>query len=467
VNISIQQSTNWQKRLQDEFENLEILEGEDLKVYLEVLKSQKDLMGNEIVEKFMNLKRTHIYAILNRLQKDGWIVLTNPGTRPALYRAISPNNNLQKIINNQQQKLSQLGELQDFVNKKVVPFLSSEQQYGGRVSNTFTIPTTDDLYHQIKDHLKNAKTRVMLHASYDLFFELKDPILNAITTIFDICNKKGIRLRDEGRRDRFALIVTGKEKDSNLSQDLPYRLRIIIDPNPSQTDIIIIDNCVFINNFNTGFGLSLRINDESVASRYAILLSHIFIEKQIELYGNTNINVLGIHTAKEEIIKNTIQSLFKLGWKVLPEHTNTNDKFDELGLAAPGSERAFFRLSGLKIIPFTNDKSKNEQILELFNEHYSGALAYIQRLRKQLKLHGKKTQRNILGHDCYLYEIKYELKKEWTHFLGYVPETDLSPEKGKGFVIASFNYKDKAAMSIWAITPKNVWTILEIILEQF
>jgi sugar-specific transcriptional regulator TrmB len=467
VRISIQQSINWEKKLRDEFVNLGMLEGEDLNVYLEVLKSQKDLTGNEIVEKFTHLKRTHIYAILNRLQKDGWVVLTNPGTRPALYRAINPINNLQKIINNQQQKLSKLEELQDYITKEVVPNLSSEQRYGGRVSNTFIIPTTVDLYHQITDHLKNARIRIMINASFELFLQLKQLILQAITMIFESCKKKRIELRDEDRRDRFALIVTGKEADSNLQQDLPDRLRLIMDQNPSQTDIIIIDNCVFINNFNTGFGLSLRIDDQSVASTYAILLSHIFLEKQIELYGDTNLNILGNHMAKEEIIKNTIQSLFKQGWKVLPEHTNTTDKFDELGLAAPGSERAFFRLAGIRYFPFIEDKSKIEQVNDLFEEHCIRALAYIQRLRKQLKVHGIKTQRKILGHDCYIYEVRYEFREEWVPLIGNIPEMSSISEEGKGFVIATFNYKDKAAVSIWAITPKNIMSILEVLLKQF
>ena len=37
----------WEDRLSNYFEKLGILEGEDLKVYLEFLKSQKDLTGKE------------------------------------------------------------------------------------------------------------------------------------------------------------------------------------------------------------------------------------------------------------------------------------------------------------------------------------------------------------------------------------------------------------------------------------
>jgi hypothetical protein len=308
----------------------------------------------------------------------------------------------------------------------------------------------------------------MLHASHELFLQLNESLLKAINRIFDTCKEKNIHLRDEDRRDRFALIITGKKGDLESHIKLPERLRIILDPNVSQTDIIIIDNFVFINNINTGFGLSLRINDQNVASTYAILLSHIFIEKQIELYGNRDLGILGIHMSKENILKETLQKLFENGWKTLPDHTNSTEHFDELGLVAPGSVRAFFRLSGIRYYPFTQDESKDQQINTLFKDTINRGLAYIQRLRRQLRIHGKKEElKKIHGHDCYIYWIKYEFKKEWVPLIGNIPKMDSIPDKGEGFVIATFNFNDKAAMSIWAINPQNVLIILEMLLKQF
>ena len=463
-----QNPLEWEKRLSNYFEKLEILEGEDLKVYLEILKSQKDLTGKEIVGKFKHLKRTHVYTILKRLLNDGWIEITTaPSKRPANYRGINPINNVKIAIENQKDQLAQLEELQEYINKEVLPTLSAKQLYGGRVSNTFIIPTISELYQQIINHVKQAKLRIMIHTDYDLFFELKDIVIPAISRIIQAWDKKNIFLRDEDRRDRFALIVSGKGIDNDFQMELPERLRIAFDPSEIQTIIVVVDDVVFISNLNTGFGLSLRINDQIVASTYAILLSHIYLEKQINLYGNDDINALGKHMSKERIITNTFQSLLDQGWKIIPEHTNSTDMSDELGLAAPGSERAFFRLCGIRYFPFTKDPSKQEQVQALFEDTFIRGLAYIQRVRKQLKIHGKKDKKKLFGHDCHVYWIQYELREEWVPIIGNVPKLDSINDKSEGIIMATFNFIDKAALSVWGTNPDNIMTILELVLKQF
>jgi ribulose bisphosphate carboxylase small subunit len=350
--------------------------------------------------------------------------------------------------------------LTDYIDKEVLPALSTKQIYGGRVSNTFIIPTTSELYQQIVNHVKKAKLRIMINSDYDLFFELKDILIRSITRIISSWKKKNIILRDEDRRDRFALIVCGKNMDKNLKVELPERLRIAFDPSEIQTNIIVVDDVVFISNINTGFGISLRINDKTVASTYAVLLTHIYLEKQINLYGTDDIIALGKHISKENDIKDSIQYLLNQGWKIIPEHTNSTEISDELGLAATGSERAFFRLCGIRYFPFTTVTLKQEQVQVLFEDTFKRGLAYIQRVRKQLKIHGKKDKRNIFGHDCNVYWIEYEQREEWAPILGDIPKLEDINEKGEGIVIATFNFNDKAAMSVWGINPNNVIKIL-------
>ncbi len=458
----------WERKISFDFEKLGILEGEDLKVYLEILKSQKDLTGKEIVSKFKDLKRTHVYTILKRLQNDGWIELTNPGTRPAKYRGINPLHNLKGIIDNQKRQLIQFEKLEDYINKEVLPALSDKQRYGGRVSNTYIIPTVSEMYHQIIEHIKKAKrnvneksTKLMVYISYDLFTELKGELIATLNEIFDIFHRRGILLRDEDRRDKFALIVTGKKKEKEIVLDLPERLRIVFDPNEIHTDIIVIDDVVFISNINSGFGLSFRIEDQTVSSTYGILLSHIFLEKQIELHGKADLNLLGVHLAKDEKFKQTIQTLFEKGWKILPEHTNSTDKFDELGLAAPGSERAFIRLSGIRYFPFNKNSSKSIQIKNLFEDTCKRAQNYINRLEKQLIIEGKTGEQKLFRHDCLIYNVEFELREEWAPIIGNIPNLESVDEKGKGVVIATFNFNDNGAMSVWAINPENVMVILK------
>jgi sugar-specific transcriptional regulator TrmB len=464
----IQNPLGWERKISFDFERLGILEGEDLKVYLEILKSQIDLTGKEIVSKFKDLKRTHVYTILKRLQNDGWIELTNPGTRPAKYRGINPLHNLNGIVENQKRQLIQFEKLQDYINKEVLPALSDKQRYSGRVSNTYIIPTVSEMYHQIIEHIKKAKrnvnensTKLMVYISYDLFSELKGELEATLNEIFDTLYRKGKILRDEDRRDRFALIITGKKKENEIILDLPERLRIVFDPKEIHTDIIVIDDVVFISNINSGFGLSLRIEDQTVSSTYGILLSHIFLEKQIELHGKADLNLLGIHMAKDENFKQIIQNLFDMGWKILPEHTNSTDIFDELGLAAPGSERAFIRLSGIRYFPFNKNSLKSTQIKNLFEDTCKRAQNYINRLEKQLIIEGQTDQQKLFGHDCLIYNIEYELREEWAPIIGNIPNLEFAGEKGKGTVIATFNFNDNGAMSVWAINPNNVMIILK------
>ena len=457
----------WEERLSNYFEKLGILEGEDLKVYLEFLKSQRDLTGKELVDRFKHLKRTHVYTILKRLLNDGWIEITTaPNKRPANYRGINPINNVKIFIEDRKDQLSQLEELEEYINKEVLPSLTAKQRYGGRVSNTFIIPTISELYQQIINHVHQAKLRIMIHIDYDLFLKLKDIIIPSINRIIQAWEKKNIYLRDEDRRERFALIVSGKNIDNDIQMDLPERLRIAFDPREIQTIIVVVDDVVFISNVNTGFGLSLRIDDQVVASTYAILLSHIYLEKQINLYGHDDINVLGKHISKERIITNVIRSLLDQGWKIIPEHTNSTEKSDELGLASTGSERAFFRLCGIRYFPFTKDLSKEEQVQALFEDTFIRGLAYIQWVRKQLKIHGKKDKKRLFDHDCHIYWIEYEQRKEWAPIIGNVPTSEATNAKGEGIVIATFNFVDKAAMSVWGVNPDSIMKILELLLKK-
>ena len=456
----------WEKYLRSEFEKLGLLDGDDLNLYLILLKSQKDLTGNEL-EKKLTIERTHVYSILNRLQGKGWIQLINPGTRPALYRGINPNKLLENIIVNKENQLNELKELQDYISKNVVPALSAEQSYGGRISNTFIIPTASEMHNQITEHVNKAKERIMFHISYDLFQELKNPIFNSLNSLFKNFEKNKIRLRDEDRRDHFAMIITGAQSVESFQDEIPERLKIIFDPRGDQMEILVFDDVVFINNTNFGFGVSLRISDRTVATTYAVLLSQSFLEKEIELYSKVDLKHFKGHMTKEDTIMDTIQSLFNDGWKTIPEHTNTTDRFDELGLASPGSERAFLRLCGIRYFPFTKEKSKREQVQDLFEDSVIRGLAYIKRLKKQFDISGKKDKMEMHDHECLIYLLEYQLRPEWESVIGKIPNLTSLDDRGKGAALATFNFKDKAAMCVWAINPNNVSKILEVLLKKF
>ena len=456
-----QDISEWEKFLRKELEELEFLEGDELDVYLLLLKAQNDLTGVEIVTKFSNLKRTNVYAILNRLQRKGWIELTNPGKRPALYRGMNPLRYLEKVIGIEKKHLDRLERLENFINDEVIPELSTKQLYGGRVSNTFIIPTVKELYNQITEYARKAKIRVMGHASFNFLYDLKHVIADSINRMLKKVKADGIEITGEFRRDHFAIILAG---DSLKELQNNFPIRIILDQSELQTQIIVIDDIVFLTNLSTAFDFSLRIQDPFVSSVYALLLSQIFIEKEIETLGKSEIEVLGTIMAKEEKIRKTVATLFEKGWKSVPDHTN--ELGTEIGLVSPGTERAFYRLGGIQYFPFKESFSKSKQIEDLYEQAIIKAQGYISRLKKQLIIKEKRDEIDIYGTHCLIYKTATKVRKEWASILGLSPVVKPINELNEGINLATFNFYDKGAMCIWGINHSNVRALLEEILKK-
>ena len=61
-----------------------------------------------------------------------------------------------------------------------------------------------------------------------------------------------------------------------------------------------------------------------------------------------------------------------------------------------------------------------------------------------------------------IFRIKYKLREEWAPIIGTIPNLASIDEHGEGPAIVTFNFDNKAAMSVWAINPNNVSDILKV-----
>ncbi|MHA1723982.1 MAG: helix-turn-helix domain-containing protein [Promethearchaeota archaeon] len=452
----------WENVLRKEFIELNILEENDLNLYLMLLKSKRELTGNEISKKLPTLKRTHIYSILNRLQEGGWIELINPNKRPGLYRAISPLRGVEVIMKNREKHLKKIKKVYNYINEKVVPFLNAEQLYGGRISNTFVIPTISELNRLIIDHLEQANTRIMMHVSFELFSQLKMPILNSINRIMKQNEANEIRNSSEYRRDHFALVIIGKEKHEDWQKEFPVLL--IFDKGRLETQLIVIDDNIFITNVGNGFGLALRVQDKSTASIYATMITQIFIEKECELMGKSDPKLIGKDLAKNKKIRLLIERLFKEGWKMIPDHSGQRD--NEMGLVAPGSERHFYRICAIQFYPFTEMKSKEDQVKELFEFNLKNGEIYIERIKRQFLITTHPDVVERFGQIFHVLKITFQIREEWIPIMGNMPKLKSIDDNGEAVVISTFNFEDKGAMCVWAINPDNVEYILNLLFRE-
>ena len=453
---------DWEKKIRSKFNELNILEDNDLDLYLMLLKSRNDLTGSEISKKLPALKRTHIYSILNRLQEGGWIELTNPNKRPALYRGINPLRALESIIKNQEENLKNIRELHEFIQEDVAPFLNSGQLYGGRISNTFVIPTISELYRLILDHLKQADERVMMHISFELFSELKEDILKPIKRIMKQNETKGLRNSSEYRRDHFAMVIIGNQEKKDWQEEFPVLL--IFDRGELTTQLIVIDDNVFITNVGTGFGLALRILDKSTASIYATMITQTFIEKESELLGKSDRSLIGKELAKNKRIRTLIETLFEKGWKMIPDHSGNRD--NEMGLVAPGPERHFYRIGAIQFYPFTKEKSKEQQVKDLFKFNLENGEIYIDRIKRQFLITSHTDLVKKYNHDLHVLKICFKVREEWIPIVGETPTLESIDEKGEAIVIATFNFEDKGALCIWGINADRVDYILKLLFQS-
>ncbi len=458
----------WEKEIREKFNELSILEDNDLELYLILLKSKNELTGSEISKKLPDLKRTHVYSILNRLQEGGWIELTNPNKRPALYRGINPSRALENIIKKREENVKKIKDLHVYIKSEVEPLLNSEQLYGGRISNTFVIPTISELYRLIIEHLKQAEKRIMMHVSAQLFSELQEPILNAITKTLEMAMTEGVRNSSEYRRDHFPIVIVGMEEEEQEDEIRKWKelspVLLIFEKGVLAAQLIVIDDNVFINNVGTGFGLALRILDTSTASVYATMLTQTFIEKECELLGKSDINLIGKALAENDKIRNLIEKLFDQGWKMIPDHSMARDY--EMGIVAPGTERHFYRICAIQFHPFTKTKSKEEQVKELYEFNLVNGKIYINRIKRQFMIIARADTVNMFGQEMYVLKITFKVKKEWIPIVGETPKLESVDINGEAIVSATFNFEDQGALCVWGINPDRVKYILDLLFEE-
>lgn len=94
---------------------------EEAEVYLAFLKrgEEGDTIGN-INRELLNLKRTHIYRIMERLEKNNWVKkIINPGQKTQKYRAISLNYIIDDFIKQKETELTILKSFRYILGEKL------------------------------------------------------------------------------------------------------------------------------------------------------------------------------------------------------------------------------------------------------------------------------------------------------------------------------------------------------------
>ncbi|MHA2361454.1 MAG: helix-turn-helix domain-containing protein, partial [Candidatus Thorarchaeota archaeon] len=197
----------WEEKLTELIREAGVLDDEDASVYLALLKNRKPLTGNQISSIFPDLKRTHIYSILNRLQQDELVEIKNPGKRPAEYEALDPLRPIETAIRAQKDRLQALDALYQHIKTEVVPRLSKTGIFGGRVSSTFVIPDRNEFLSELRNNIESAKIRVMGHITQELLLEIKNPLYKATTRIRNQHQDQGYQMTWEYARDHHAITV--------------------------------------------------------------------------------------------------------------------------------------------------------------------------------------------------------------------------------------------------------------------
>lgn len=73
----------------------------------------------------------------------------------------------------------------------------------------------------------------------------------------------------------------------------------------------------------------------------------------------------------------------------------------------------------------------------------------------------------IFNYECFIYFLEYQLRPEWESIIGKIPNLISVDDRGKGAALATFNFKNKAAICVWAINSNNVLKILEVLFKKF
>jgi sugar-specific transcriptional regulator TrmB len=452
-------SAEWEERLLELNREANVLDDEDAAVYIALLKSKKPLTGNQLSSIFPELKRTHIYSILNRLQQDELVEIKNPGKRPAEYISLDPLRPIETLIRTQKDRLQALETLHQYVKSEVVPRLSDTGIFGGRVSSTFVIPDRNEFLREIKSSIESAEVRVMGHITQDLLREIKTPLYKTTRRLSDKHQDEGYNITWEYARDHHALTVATDSPDPTLEKEYPSSF--VFREDPIETEILIVDNTTYLSNLDTLMGLVLKIEDESVTEVYRMVVINTYLDASFATQTSNSITSLGEYVGSNPKIREIVKKLLKKGWRISRE--NTDGLGYETGIIAPPTGVGLFRLGGIVYHP-KKESDVDELLDELFEKFVNQSDYFVQSLQRQIDVVRKIKRKKISSYDTRILEVTMKIRDEWRPVLGNLPEAMLSPKGLTGPALIGLNLDDKGALIFWSLNPQNVNCIIDTLL---
>lgn len=450
----------WEERLLELNRQASVLDEEDAAVYIALLKSKNPLTGNQLSSHFPDLKRTHIYSILNRLQQDELVEIKNPGKRPAEYVALDPLRPIETAIRNQKDRLQALENLHQYVKREIVPRLSETGLFGGRISSTFVIPDRDEFLREIRYKISNAETRVMGHLTQDLLKEIKIPLYNTTKQLQEKHRNQGIRMTWEYARDHHALTVSSDNPDKSLETDYPssftFHDKLI------ETEILIIDSTTYLSNLDTKMGIVLKIEDESVTEVYRMIVINTYLEASFATQTSSSVTKIGKHLDSNPQIREMVKRLLKNGWRISKENTDMSGH--ETGILAPSTGFGLFRLGGLVYHPVENNNAE-EVLDDIFTQFVSQSDYFVQSLQRQFDVVRTTKREKKSKYNARVLEITVKIRDEWKPVIEDLPKSMLSSEGLTGPALVGLNLDGKGVFLIWGLNPENVSHILDTFLD--
>ena len=341
-------NTDWIIELRAKLEKFDFLHEDELELYFLLLTSDENMLGSTIMDKLPSLKKTHMYALLNKLEKEGWIEIVNPSERPAKYRGLDPLRILRQEIANQELQLEELKSFEEFVENTVLPNLTSKLILGGRITKTFIIPSLTDLISQIKIYLDNAQLRICIHSSLPFINHFKKELINNLNRIIENKYPNMENIPFEYVRDRFPIIITDVSNSESLEKQ--FFFPIAIGTKDLNFHTLIIDDTTFLTNLTHGIGITLRVQDQVVSSIYSLVQTQTLLEEMSKEHVEITNEELGKTFHQDSHLISIVHHLFQMGFKYFEYHSNPDT--NEIGLIAPGSERILFKLCGIRYFPF-------------------------------------------------------------------------------------------------------------------
>ncbi len=452
----------WIKELKNNLEKFNLLQGDELEIYLLLLTSEESFKGSIVMEMIPHLTRTHTYALLNKLETEGWIEITNPGERPSKYRGLDPLRIVRQELTNQEVKLRDLKVFEEFIENTVIPNLTKKAILGGRITKTYIIPSLTDLIKEIKTHLNNAQFRISLHSSLNLISSFKEDLINNISRLMLRKYPNLDTIPFEYVRDQFAIIISDPSKSKAFSKKFPIPLAM--SEREINYHVFIIDDTTFLTNLTGEIGITLRIQDQAVSSIYTLVLTQTLLDEMSQ-------EIMEVSEEEKQLIYKEIPSLISAvntlldqGWQYFKSHSSL--LLNEMGFIAPGPEKILFRLCGIRFFPFNEKESIETLVKKAFETMIQFAEEYIHRHEWHFVIETYKATLQLFGTKCLVLKVRYEMREDWRPIFGILPKLEMVDDNNAVPTLAVFNYKDKGAVCVWSLfNSENLLKILKILLE--